>query len=225
MQKLKKKLEVNLEELEKEEIIDSEEHKMLQEIKETYKTLPMFRSFFQQKYFVLNDIDFPTPDGKYWQARKEMWVHFEGLVLAYFSRKKEIAKQGFYSAKMRKLQEKLNKHPEGSPDYDILRAKIEYYNVKRNECEFKIRLIEKEIRERIREIKGWVKIIKELEPQLKYSKEDPEEHQKEFWNAKIEIEKKIREIYGVKDEYEAKKVYSAISGVEKSNKDLKDKKE
>lgn len=219
MQKLKKKMEIDLKELEEEELADKEEVKLLEEIKETYKTLPMFRSFFQQKYFVLNDIDFPTPDGKYWQARKEMWVHFEGLVLAIFNRKKEITKRNYYESLCMKYEEKANQHDKYSIEYIILKSKSEYYKIKADECIFKVRLIEKEIRERIREIKGWIKIIKELEPQLKHSKEDPEEHQKEFWEAKLNIEKKIREVYGVKDEHEAKKLYSAISGVEKAKKE------
>ena len=62
-----------------------------QELADTFRNVQMFRTRTEMEISVLNDLKYPTPDSKYWQATREQNVMFQELVLlSYEYRKNEV---------------------------------------------------------------------------------------------------------------------------------------
>jgi len=132
----------------------------------------MFRPKYLMEVSVLEDVRFPTPDSKYWQAVLERNVMFQNLCFLYFDYKEKLVDIKIKDAEILNLVET---HTE------LSNAQAEKLNIQKDRFKMQTEFIKKEARERVREIRDWTEIIRKLEPEMKYSKDNPEEHMPESY--------------------------------------------
>ena len=132
----------------------------------------MFRPKYLMEVSVLEDVRFPTPDSKYWQAILERNVMFQNLCFLYFDYKEKLVDIKIKDAEITELEKTKT-------ELSIVQA--EKLNIQKERIKMQTEFVKKEARERVREIRDWTEIIKTLEPQMKYSKDDPEEHMPESY--------------------------------------------
>ncbi len=150
----------------------------------------MFRPKYLMEVSVLEDVRFPTPDSKYWQAILERNVMFQNLCFLYFDYKEKLADIKIKNVEMLDLEE---------TNTELSIAQAEKLNIQKDRFEMQIEFIKKEARERVREIRDWTEIIKKLEPQMKYSKDNPEEHMPESYLIRFAEQTKLIKELGASD--------------------------
>lgn len=148
-----------------------------------------FRPRFLMEVSVLNDMKFPTPDSKYWQCNLERDVHFKNLVELCFTFKEKIADIHLLEAELHNLENI-------SPQDEITAAKIEQKKVQIAHQKNTLIFMRKEAYERVREIMNWTDLMAQLEPKLKYSKDNPEEHMPESYSLRFAREREAMRIAG-----------------------------
>ena len=148
------------------EILKREDLKVIEDLKDeltdVFLHTQIFRTRTEMEVSVLNDLKFPTPDAKYWQAVREQNVMFQELVLLSYDYRKKLVE-------IKRLQRKLGKEKDSLEREDI---KIDL-----EKAFFQLKNMERVAKDRIREIKEWHKIKKELLPSVEYSLKDVNEHQ------------------------------------------------
>ena len=119
-----------------------------EELKDTLEKRQVFRTETEIGISVLNDIKHPTKASKYWQSVREQAVMFENLVSTGFDyRRNEV--------QIKRLENKLSTLTD---TFDIEETQIDL-----DECFFKRANMESSSKDRIREIRLWSKIKKELD--------------------------------------------------------------
>ena len=122
--------------------------KLIPELKDTWTKKQMFRTETEMRVSVLNDFKRPNNASKYWQCVKEQSVFFENLMhLSFEYRKNEID--------IEELQEKI-------------KTEEDKFEKKRKQIELEQKLwsrasMELTSKDRMREIKLWSKLKKELD--------------------------------------------------------------
>ena len=124
-----------------------------------------FRPRFLMETAVLNDMKFPTPDAKYWQCNVERDTHFRNLVLLSFDYREKLADIDILEEEITKLS---------GPHYKKTLVQIERERAS-------LIYMQKEARERVREITNWSDIMQKLEPNLKHDPDDIEAHMPEAY--------------------------------------------
>lgn len=135
---------------------------MREELKDVFLHSQVFRTRTEMEVSVLNDLKFPTPDAKYWQSVREQNVMFRELVMLSYEYRKNLVK-------IKKLERKLKE------EKDDLERELIQINIEKRKF---IALNQQRVaKDRIRELKEWHEIKKNLLPKMKYSLKDVNEHQ------------------------------------------------
>ena len=147
-------------ESEKKQLLDVSEN-----MEKAHQNSQVFRTDTEVRISVLNDIKFPTPASKYYQALREMNVHQSELVnllYDYESKKQDIK---ILEADIMKFQEKLD---ESNKEHEKIRwkARVEQKKIEINKEAFMLKNMKRTADGRKQEVLQWDKIIKELEPIL-----------------------------------------------------------
>ena len=146
---------------------------LTEELRDTWTKKQVFRTETEMRFSVLNDMKYPTPAAKYWQCVREQNVYLENLMsLSFDYRRNEI--------KIKKLEEKL------LTEEDSL--KKELFQIDIDEKNFAKASMQLTARDRMREIKLWSKLKKEVDDGT-FDKEDVNTHQLESYH-KIMINRK-----------------------------------
>lgn len=133
-----------------------------EELQDTFLHAQVFRTRTEMEASVLNDLKFPTPDSKYWQAIREQNVMFDQLVMLSYEYRKNNTE-----IKMLK-RDMLN-------TTDALQRELLQIEIERKEY---VRLQqERTAKDRIREIKEWHEIKESLLPDMLCGTENVDEHQ------------------------------------------------
>jgi hypothetical protein len=122
----------------------------------------VFRTRTEMEVSVLNDMNFPTPDAKFWQCQREQGVHFHELVMLSYEYRKSLVE-------IKKLKRKLESEQD-ELERELIQIEIE-------KLTFIARNQEKVGKDRIREVREWHEIKERLKPQMIHSLEDVNEHQ------------------------------------------------
>ena len=133
-----------------------------EELLENFQTSQIFRTRTEMDVSVLNNLHFPTPDSKFWQAQREQNVHFHELVMLSYEYRKNLVE-------IRKLKRKLA--AETDPD------ERELLEIEVDKLTFIARNQERVAKDRIREVKEWHEIKARLLPSLEYGTQDCGKHQ------------------------------------------------
>lgn len=158
------------------------------EIENGFKKLYAFRSEFLMRNSVLAMN--ATPDGQYWQAMLERNVQYWEFMRLKIDYKEKLCDIELKEAQLSKKEDDIS-HSTNRFDTAIMQTEIKKTKLLIEKDELSIIHMKKEAEQRLREILTWTKIIRELEPNLKYSLNNPEECQAEEWAnlyaKKIEI--------------------------------------
>jgi hypothetical protein len=114
-----------------------------EELRETFLKSQVFRTRTEMEVSVLNDIVFPTPSAKYWQAVREQNVMFNELVSLSYEYRKNIIE-------IKKLKRSLEK------EIDDLERELIQIQIEKQI--FTLRNQEKIAKDRIRELAAWSEI-------------------------------------------------------------------
>jgi len=137
-----------------------------------FKDSQMFRTDTEMRISVLNDIKFPTPASKYYQALREMNVHqceLVGLLYDYEQKKEDMK---IIQAEKMEFENYLavNDVKSSKPlkDYEImkLKAQINKKDIELRKETFNLKTLKRVADGRKEEIKNWNKILNELRPVL-----------------------------------------------------------
>lgn len=118
------------------------------ELSDSLKKRQMFRTETEMAISVLDDIHHPTTAAKYWQSVREQAVMFEALVSDGFDHRRT-------ELKIRKLKDKLEKCQDEFEKEEI--------QIDLDEAVCRLASIELVAKDRIRELKLWSRIKKELD--------------------------------------------------------------
>ena len=162
-----------------------------------------FRPRFLMETAVLNDMKFPTPDSKYWQCNVERDTHFRNLVMLSFDYKEKQADIMILEAELHNLEQR--QHTE------LVQAKIEKKNVQIGREKAILVYMQKEARERAREILEWTDIMQNLKPHLKYDPNDVEAHMPESYAIRYGREMEAMRIAGACNAHDMSGAMNIIS--------------
>lgn len=175
-------------------LLSSDEYSKLAELKVDLELGFSKRQYGRPKYLmevsVLKDMKFPTPDAKYWQCILERDIQFQNLVMLSYDYKEKLADIEIMRADIEKLAEQENR---------TARARAKKLEIQIERGETNLAFLHKQASEIVREILAWSKLIKQLEPQLKYGKDNPEAHMPESYLIRFAHQKKILDKIGAAD--------------------------
>lgn len=135
---------------------------LLPELRHNWETQTIWRTETLMRYSVLNDIDCPDRESKYYQAKTEQLVFFEQLFTLAFEYQKQLKKLEIIEAEVEELQDKLN---DDLKSYQIkkIQAEIGIKEIEKKELAYNLENMKIQARERMREIVTWSKIKNELD--------------------------------------------------------------
>jgi hypothetical protein len=119
---------------------------LIPEIEMAIQSHTIYRTTTEALFSVLNDLKFPTAASKYHQAKREQLAMFENLMELSFNYR-------LTNIELDEVLIRLSK-AEGS--------KLRKLEVKRDRLQFKLMWMRKDGQERIRELKMWAQIMKDL---------------------------------------------------------------
>ena len=143
-------------------------HGLKDELEDNFLHTQVFRTRTEMEVSVLNDMNFPTPDAKYWQCQREQNVHFHELVMLSYEYRKGLVE-------IKKLQRKLEAL--GIPPSDFNELESELVQIEIEKLSFISRNQERVAKDRIREVREWHEIKARLIPQLEHGMKDCGDHQ------------------------------------------------
>lgn len=153
----------------------------------TYTDVPEYRPLVVKMSSVLNDGNFPTPDSKFWQCKKEAEVHFNQLVTEIYKYERcvvDIEEMDYIiSSSEKQIKENDNKIDPIKMGFEIRRMKI-----KREEYIFNMKILEKSIKYRINEVVEWAAIAESTSHSCKYDTKNYNAHITESLYLKLQNE-------------------------------------
>ena len=150
--------------LPKEDVVEFKN--MVGELRDTWSKKQMFRTETEMRMSVLQDYKFPTKASKYWQAVREQNVFLEQLIYLSFEYRRN-------DVKLKRLQRKL------SEETDDLKKELCQIDI--DEKTFAKATMELTAKDRMRELKLWSKIKKELNDGS-FDDKDVNTHQLDSYN-------------------------------------------
>ena len=163
------------------------------ELEDGFNKQQHFRPRFLMETSVLNEMKFPTADAKYWQSNVERDTHFKNLVFLSFDYKEKQADIKILEAELHGLELKNNENTE------LTEAQKEKKKVQIARERQHLVYMEKEAYERVREILNWTDIMQQLEPDMKYSKDNVEAHMPEAYALRFAREREAMQIAGAEN--------------------------
>lgn len=158
-----------------------------------FTTRQIHRPKYLMEVSVLKNMKFSTPDAKYWQCILERDVQLQNLLMLFFDFEEKIADIEIRRANIQTLLKKSNK---GSMISKAESKKLEIQNARDSAMLF---YMKKEAIDRVREIINWSDIIQQIGPDMKYSKDDPEEHMPESFLLRVVKQKMMIQEIGATD--------------------------
>ena len=127
-----------------------------EELQKTFEKKELFRTEFLARTSVLNDVKFPDPASKYWQAVREQDAMLTNLVLDSFEHKKALANIDILECEKDEIKgtDKKSNALRQKKNIEIDERKFYCINVKLN------------AHHRVRELALWEKIKNEIESNL-----------------------------------------------------------
>ena len=170
-------------------LLDDEKRAKLAELtvnlSDSFKKRETGRPKYLMEVSVLKDTKFPTSDAKYWQCTLERDIQFQNLLFTACDFKEK-------TGELMEIESEL-KADRLSPGHQMK------LDAQRMRLLLQLMFMRKEADDRCREIFAWTSLIKQLEPELKYPKEDPEAHMPESFLLKMAEQQKIIEQIGATD--------------------------
>lgn len=146
----------------------------------SFTDVPQYRPLVTKLTSVLTDGKFPTADKKYWQCKSEAEVHFNELCRNNYKHRRAVIDLEELDYKITSIEKLLNQEIAGPQDAkldpNLIRFDLDRLKIKREQYEFEIKQLEKNIKYRMKEITDWHQIASYIEPQCAYSTKNYEDH-------------------------------------------------
>lgn len=162
-----------------------------------------FRPRFLMETAVLNDMKFPTADAKYWQCNVERDTHFRNLVMTSFDYREKQADIKILEAELHELKRE--------EQTELVQAQTMKKEIGIEREKTVLVYMQKEARERVREVLNWTDIMQTLKPQLKYDPEDVEAHMPEAYAIRYGREMEAMNIAGACNAHDMSGAMNIIS--------------
>lgn len=132
-----------------------------------FESVHIFRTETEMRGGILNPLNYPTNDAKYWQAIRELTVMSENLAENEFALREADLNLKLLALDMDEIDtvDERGKLLQAQKQVDIDRAL------------FQRAALNREISRRIEEIRNWTRIVQELEPLVVCGITDPGRHQ------------------------------------------------
>ena len=143
-------------------------------------------SEFQIVNFVLNDKDFPLPDDKYYQAKKEAYVRYEGLVNLCFRLRRIESELKLVQLDIEELDAKLGYADQGMNTIEYKRTEIQT-DIKKDailKLEYERENIKKQAENILREINIFIREVERNKEIKEFNSYD--EKEEASWNIKMQ---------------------------------------
>jgi len=174
---------------------------LIGELRDTWTKKQIFRTETEARISVLQDMKYPTKAAKYWQCVREQNVFLENLMsLSFDYRRNDV--------KIKRLEKKIQEEKDD--------LKIELFEIDLDEKKFSKAAMELTAKDRMREIKLWSKIKKEVDDG-KFDKNNVDTHQLESYH-KVMINRKNTLTSG-SSQPEVFNVLGQLEGIEKLKKE------
>jgi len=167
------------------------------ELRDTWTKKQVFRTETEMRFSVLNDYKYPTKGAKYWQCVREQNVYLENLMTMSFDYRKE-------DIEIKKLEKKLAEEKD-ELEKELIQVEIDEKNFNKASMELTAK-------DRMREIKLWSQIKKEVDDGS-FDKNDVNLHQLESYH-KIMINRK-NTLSAASTQPEIFNVLGQLDGIEK----------
>ncbi len=198
-------------------VTGKENKELCEEILRHFDTVPQGMTTFQIQKFILSDLDFPTSDSKWWQAKLELWVRMQNIVSMHYDHRKRVAKIKELKATVEELD--FNTKTSVIIDEDLRKikkrlndAKAEALQVEIDENEFALVCIQKGVSDKLKEMWAFWDSMVELEKEMTFSKIDKNEQEEDYWITKAkttpELVNRYPEVFT--DKYEMTKSHRNI---------------
>lgn len=199
-------------------LVDGKDNKELcVKIFEMFSTVSQGMTDFQIQKFILSDLDFPTPDSKWWQAKLELWVRMQNIVSMHYDHRKRAAKIKELKATIEELD--YNNRTNVIDNEDLMEikgrqneAKAELLQVEIDENEFALVCIQKGVSDKLKEMWAFWDSMTEFEKEMEFSKNDKDEQEENYWITKAkttpELVNRYPEVFA--DKPEITKLYKNI---------------
>jgi hypothetical protein len=170
------------------ELLDEEDkvvfNEISNEIKEAWDKKQIWRTDFEIEYGVLNSVDFPTPDSRYWQCLKEMDAVFDQMMQTYYKFKEKQIEFKILDVHIKKNTDML-KEIEDENDKELFELKVEQLQNKKDKISYSLLNLKQQVKDRVREMKQWSKMIKKHGGEVKYDTDNPNSHKLIFFIHKM----------------------------------------
>lgn len=159
------------------------------QLQDTFNKRQIFRTDTEARYSVLNDVKFPTPASKYWQAVREQNVHFTNLMY-------ESCDYEELQGEIEFLEEELETNE------SIAMIKIKQAQIKKKQ--FQLLDMKRVAQDRVREVQQW-EIIKQEQVKLdnSFDTTNADTHQFESYTLRFKNDVQIAKDSGNHDLYKS----------------------
>lgn len=162
------------------------------EIFKMFSSVPQGMTRFQIQKFILGDLDYPTLDSKWWQAKLELWVRMQNIIAMHYDHRKRVAKIKELAAIIEELDYNNRYSIAGDKDFREIKerqneAKAESLQVEIEENEFALVCIQKGVQDKLKEMWAFHESMTEFEKEMEFSKTDKDEQEENYWTTKATI--------------------------------------
>lgn len=145
----------------------------------SYKNVPIYNTRISKVISILSDAKFPTNDAKFWQCKMQAEVHFNELVRGFHKIDRANIDLEEIQYQIATLDNIINsKENLEATKFDEMKLKFDRRRLvnKLNQYTFELKLLEKDVKQRLREINDWAEMATSFENNCKYSVTDYEDH-------------------------------------------------
>ena len=145
----------------------------------SYKDVPIYNTRIAKVASILSDGKFATNDAKYWQCKMQAEVHFNELIRGLYKLdrvKIDLEEIQYQIATIDNVIKEKGSTEQGQ--FDVVKLGFDRRRLvnKLNQYVYEMKLLEKDIKQRLREINDWAEIATEYEIGCTHSTTDYDEH-------------------------------------------------
>lgn len=167
-------------EIQKTDLISPEDAKNIEKAQTflltSYKDVPIYNTRAAKVCSILTDAKFPTSDAKFWQCKMQAEVHFNEFIRSMFKLDRVNVDIEELEYQIKVLDTMVNQDSVSQFDKIKLTFDKRRLENKLSQYKFEIKLLEKDMKQRLREINDWVEIGKTYEESCQYDKNSYDEH-------------------------------------------------
>lgn len=144
----------------------------------TYKDVPIYNTRIAKVSSILSDAKFITNDAKFWQCKMQAEVHFNELIRALYKLDRVKIDLEELQYQISTIDNIINSNDVEGTKLDLIKLGFDKRRLinKLNQYVYEMKLLEKDIKQRLREINDWAEISLQFEATCEHSTSNFDEH-------------------------------------------------